>query len=67
MSKFPTIEELKIKYADILNNPDVQALSYWKLSNHGEEFNMKEYITRARKGASVYNKIVDEILEKIKL
>jgi len=43
------IEELKIKHADVLNNPAVKKIAYWRQKNSDVPIIEKEYVERSKK------------------
>jgi len=58
----PSPEELREKYADVMNDKAVTNVSNWTEPNTGEPFDEQEYLNRAKKNADALNAKLKEAL-----
>ena len=55
MSKIPSLEELREKYADVMDDKAVTNVSGWTEPNAAEPFDEQGYLDRALKNADALN------------
>ncbi|MBF0229196.1 MAG: hypothetical protein HQK63_06335 [Desulfamplus sp.] len=62
MKLIPSIEILKERYKDIMDNQDITALSCWKEPNFDEPCDDEEYLQRGLDNADAMSKLFEEAL-----
>jgi len=62
MSKIPSLQELRKKYADVMDDKAVTNISGWTEPNTDEPLDEKEYLERALKNADALNAKLKEAL-----
>ena len=66
MAKNTPLEELRLKYADIMKNEAVTQISEWREKNDDQECNESEYLERALKNSDELNAKITEALDGIR-
>ena len=66
MGRNPTIEELRLKYADVMKNEAATIVSEWKEPNDDKECNESEYLKRALKNSNALNAKIAEAFDGIR-
>jgi len=62
MSKIPSLDELREKYADVMDDKAVTNVSNWIEPNTDAPFDEQEYLDRAKKNADALNSKLKEAL-----
>jgi len=60
------MDELRMKYAEIMKNEDVTTISGWQESNDDEECNESEYLERSLKYSDGLNAKIAEAINGIR-
>ena len=66
MSDFPSIEELRAKYADVINNEAITRISKWEEHNEDEECDEAAYLNRALQNSDALNTKIAEALANVR-
>ncbi|MDH4225344.1 MAG: hypothetical protein OEW12_06835 [Deltaproteobacteria bacterium] len=61
----PSLEELRERYKEVMENQDVTRLAQWTEPNMDEPFDEETYVRNAQQKAPGYFQKIDEVLKEI--